>query len=128
MALPDDLSDCFALPGCTAREFGVYELDGEPLVGNDHLWPCCQCLLMGFSWSVCLAQQATTAAVVEATGIAERKFLHDRQVNLSLEHGPRAFVFFDNIGITGKDREEADRVILFARPADARALSRVAVQ
>ena len=28
MALPGDLSDSFALPGGTAREFGVYGLDG----------------------------------------------------------------------------------------------------
>ena len=96
MALPDDLSDCFSLPGGTAREFGVYELDGKPLGGDDHLWPCCQCLPMGFSW----------AAVVEAAGIAESELLHDRQVNLSLEHGPRAFVCIDNIGLIGKDREE----------------------
>ena len=47
---------------------------------------------MGFSWAVYLAQQATTAAVVEATGIAESELFHDRQVNLSLEHGAWAFL------------------------------------
>ena len=31
MALPEDLSHCFALPSGAAREFGVYELDGKPL-------------------------------------------------------------------------------------------------
>ena len=91
MALPDDLSDCFALPGGTAREFGVHDLDGKPLGGDDHLWPCCWCLPMGFGWAVYLAQQATSVAVVEATGIAESELFHDRQVNLRLEHGPGAF-------------------------------------
>ena len=109
MALPEDLSDYFALPGGTTREFGVYELDGKPLGVDDYLWPCCPCLPMGFSWAVNLAQQATTAAVVEGTGIAESELLHDRQVNLSLEHGARAFVYIDNIGLIGKDREEVDR-------------------
>ena len=84
MALPDDLSDCFALVG-TAQEFSVCELNGDPL---EHLWPCCQCLPMGFSLAVYLAQQATTAAVVEATGIAGSELFHDRQVNLSLGHRP----------------------------------------
>ena len=58
-----------------------------------------------------MAQQATTAAVVEATGIAESELFHDRQVNHSLEHGPWAFVFIDNIGFIGKDREEVTRVM-----------------
>ena len=94
MALPEDPSDCFALPGGTAREFAVYELDGKPLGVDDYLWPCCRCLPMGSSWAVYLAQQAATAAVVEATSIAESELLHDRQVNLSRQHrahweGPR---------------------------------------
>ena len=49
--------------------------------------------------------------MVDATGIAESELFHDRQVNLSLEHGPRAFVFLDNIGLIGKDREEVDWVM-----------------
>ena len=55
----------------------------------------------GFSSAVHLAQQASTAAVVEASGIAESELLNDRQVNLSLEHGARAFVYIDNIGLVG---------------------------
>ena len=43
----------------------------------------------GFSWAVYVAQQATTVAVVEATGIAESELVHDRQVNVCLEHGPK---------------------------------------
>ena len=58
-----------------------------------------------------LAQQATTAAVVEATGIAESELLHDRHANQSLEHGPRGFVYIDNIGLTGKDLEEVGRLV-----------------
>ena len=84
---------------------------------------------MGFSWAVYLAQKATPASVVETTSIAESELFHDRQVNLGVEHGPRAFEFFDNIAVIGKDREDVDRVsrALLARPADARALPRVAV-
>ena len=104
MVLLEDVSDCFPLPGGTATEFGVYELDGKPLGGDDYLWPCCWCSPMGFGWAVHLA-------VVEATGIAERELLHDRQVNLCLEHGPRALVYIDNIGLIGKDREEVDWVM-----------------
>ena len=37
MALPDDLSDFFALPRGTAREFSVCELNGEPLGGAKYL-------------------------------------------------------------------------------------------
>ena len=65
---------------------------------------------MGFSWAVYLAQQATTAAPVEATGIAENELLYDRQVNLCLEHGPGLLVFFDNVGLVGKHRGEVDHV------------------
>ena len=32
MALPDGISDCFALPGGTAREFSVCELDGRGIL------------------------------------------------------------------------------------------------
>ena len=71
MALPEELSECFA------REFGVYELDGKPLGVDDYLWLCCLCLPMGFSWAVYPAQQEKTAAVVESTGIAESEHLHD---------------------------------------------------
>ena len=41
-------------------------------------------------------------------GITESEFLHDRQMDLCLEHGPRRFVFFDNIGLIGKDCGEVD--------------------
>ena len=76
VGLPDDFSYCFALLGGTAREFGVHELDGEPLGDEDYVWPCCHCFPMGFSWAACLAQQATTVAVVESTGIAQSELLH----------------------------------------------------
>ena len=39
MALPDGLLTASLCPGSTAREFGVYDLDGKPLGGDDHLWP-----------------------------------------------------------------------------------------
>ena len=112
MALPDNLSDFFLLPGGTAREFNVHELNGErsPLVMTDYLWPCCQRLPMCFSWAVCLAQQATTAAE-EATCIAESELQHDRQANLSLEQGTRDFVCMDNIGLIGEDCVEVERLM-----------------
>ena len=82
MALPDDLSGCFALLVGTARELNIRELHGKPLNSDEYLWPCCQCLP---SWAVHLAQQATTAALVETIGITESELLHDRQLTLSLE-------------------------------------------
>ena len=39
---------------------------------------------------VYLAQQVTTAAVVDSIGITESELLHDQQLNVSLEHGPGA--------------------------------------
>ena len=42
MTLPDDLSDCFALPGSTWPEFNVCEFNVKPLDGDEHLWPCCR--------------------------------------------------------------------------------------
>ena len=48
VVLPDDLFDCFALLGGTAREFNVCEFTGKPLRCDEHLWPCFLCLPMGF--------------------------------------------------------------------------------
>ena len=45
---------------------------------------------------------------VEAIGITESELLHDRQLDLSLEYGPRGFVHIDNIGLIGKDGGEVD--------------------
>ena len=69
----------------------------------------------------------------KATGIEESELLHDRQVNLTLEHGMRALVFIHNIGLVGKDREEVDQVMgrlsheLCSRGLLTPELSRVAV-
>ena len=112
MAVSEDLSDCLALPGGTAREFGVYELDGKPLDVVDYLWRCCRCLPMGFRWAVYLTQQAKTAMVVEATSIAESELLHDRQVNLSVWNtGPGLLSVSTTSGPLLWDREEVDQVM-----------------
>ena len=67
-------------------------------------------LARGVQLAVYLAQQATSAAVVEATGITESELLHDRQ-DLGLERRPRGFVFTDNIGLLGKDCGEVDMLM-----------------
>ena len=54
---------------------------------------------MGFSWAVYLAQQATMAAVVEASVSQRASFL------------PRGFVYIDNIGLIGKDSGEVDMLL-----------------
>ena len=48
VGLPGGHSGCFAVPGGKAREFNVYELHGMPFGNDDNVWPCCQCLPMGF--------------------------------------------------------------------------------
>ena len=107
MAVPEDLSDCLALPGGTAREFGVYELDAKPL-GVCGCW----CPPMGFRWAVYLTQQAKTAMVVEATSIAESELLLDRQVNLSVWNtGPGLLSVSTTWGPLLWDREEVDQVM-----------------
>ena len=40
-------------------------------------------------------------------GMAENELLHNRQ-GLSLVHGPRGFVYIDNIRLIGKDRWEVN--------------------
>ena len=76
---------------------------------------------MGFSWAVYLAQQAKTAAVVKATGMAESELLQDLRLDLSLKCGPQAFVYMDNMGLIGKDREEVNLPqALRPGPSDAR--------
>ncbi len=56
LRLTDEMSDSFALPGGFARDFGVQELNGQPIDPDTWIYPACACVPMGFSWSVFLAQ------------------------------------------------------------------------
>ena len=55
------LVELFGLPAVSAREAGLTELDGLPLLEDSMIYPCLQVLPMGFSWSLFLPKKLCRA-------------------------------------------------------------------
>ena len=66
LKLSCQMSDYFCMPGGTAKQFGVTHVNGEPVDPSTYIWPACQCLPMGFSWSVYFAQNVAVEMVARA--------------------------------------------------------------
>ena len=98
------MSDSFALPGGFARDFGVQELNGQPIDPDTWIYPACACVPMGFSWSVFLAQSVAIQKVISISGFTEDKALQEDNPDRLLGDDIRFFAYIDNIGVIGKSR------------------------
>ena len=102
------MSDLFALPGGLAKDFGVTEISGCPVSGDEWVWPACACLPMGFSWSVYFAQQVALQNVSHVDGFSLEDSLQDDIPDRCISDRLRFFVYIDNIGVIGKNADEVN--------------------
>ena len=108
LRLSDEMSDLFALPGGFAKDFGITEISGVPVSGDEWVWPACACLPMGFSWSVYFAQQVALQKVSHVDGFSLEDSLQDDIPDRCISDRLRFFVYIDNIGVIGKNADEVN--------------------
>ena len=108
------LGEYFCLPPLRASDLGITQVNGEVVEWSDLVWPCLAALPMGFSWSLFLAQDATTLQTESSACLATSRRIEDRNgaVVICAEHPLAHYVYVDNVGALGTSEEGVAQAIL----------------
>ena len=110
LRLPRGLEQHFRLPVLTAAALGLTQLDGQPLRGDELIFPCLQVLPMGWSWALHLCQGFLRAAIRDA-GVPDECVLADGRPAPRLgDHQPVAAAgYVDNYAVVGTSAAVTDK-------------------
>ena len=77
LRMPDEMCRHFCMPGVYARDCGITHVDGLYVAPDTWLTPCCQCLPMGYSWSVHFSEDVAVTAVSSVPALTTSPPLSD---------------------------------------------------
>ena len=106
LRLEGPIRNYFCWPPLTAQLAGVQEVDGVSVERRTQVWPMSCSLPMGWSWSLFLAQQASSLRLSSLSCSSETFELYDQGPPLVLggPGGDARYVYVDNIGRIGLDK------------------------
>jgi hypothetical protein len=78
MKLEGPISEYFCYEGGYAHEFGVSDIDGEPVGPHEWIYPAAAVSPMGWAWSLHFAQCANVHAFQAVTSLSRAPLMTDR--------------------------------------------------
>ena len=115
MKVPRWLSRYFAWEPIPAKVVGLSNtvIDGIMVGPLDPIWPCAGSLCQGWTWSLYFAQRANEQLCSSSRLLREARLASDRGPNIvlnveaGLESSDHFYVYVDNLGVLGLNREAA---------------------
>ena len=108
-----ELGEYFSLPGISARVLNYAHFEGTLLRGDEMIYPYMAVLPMGFSWSVWFAQRASVCQISKSPLLATAGCVSSGAPDKVLGEtaGLTFYVYIDNIGVIGDDREKVNAAL-----------------